>query len=139
MGDKSNILTVYRCLRSEREVRGGIHDEFRAIINRNPEIDFVQGVTGVEAYHNIHKGTMWDEEIDHFPLSYLNGSTQGRLGFIVVRFDYDIGSQDPDKNILLCKPNWNWDKNKKWYRATRDSIEKVVIEKIIEVVPLEKD
>lgn len=85
-------VTIYRCLRSSRKVKGPSylsngkdHDECADIIARNPQLSFEPGLSGVEADHMAYKHTNWEADRKGWPEKYLIGS-KGRLGNILVSF-----------------------------------------------------
>lgn len=133
-------LTIYRCLRSDRQVSGGeVHDECADIIARNPGVGFQPGLTGVEVEHQVHEGTNWDANCDNYPRSYLE-LYEGRLGYIIVSLRLDLlrsADLDWDEDPHFYQPDYLRDEAKRnWYIAGKTTVVRVRVERIIDVVPL---
>ncbi len=133
-------LTIYRCLRSDREVTSSeVHDECADIIARNPGVDFRPGLTGVEVDHEVHEGTNWDADCDNYPRSYLE-QYEGRLGYIIVSVRLDLlrsADLDWDEDPRFYQPDYLWgDKQRNWYIAGKTAVVRVRVERIIDAVPL---
>lgn len=136
----SEELTIYRCLRSDREVSSSkVHNECADIIARNPGVDFRPGLTGVEVYHEVHEDTNWDADYDNYPRSYLE-KYQGRIGYIIVSVRLDLlrsADLDWDEDPRFYQPDYfSGDKKRNWYIAGKTAVVRVRVERVIDVVPL---
>ncbi|MBU1151824.1 hypothetical protein KJ632_03285 [Patescibacteria group bacterium] len=140
-------MRLYRCLNPRRKVRKvlprvgevwGHEDECLDIINRNPDVDFKSGLTGVEVVHKIHELTGWDTDPNGFPRIRLE-DVKGRMGYILVSINLEVcramGWDTPD-NPHFYQPEELRGSHNDWYYPLDTVVTKVLVEKVIDVVPL---
>ena len=135
----SEEIVLYRCLRSARQVSGSgvsetkVQDECADIIARNPGIEFVPGLTGVEVDHMAHVDTNWDTNRAGWPEKYLR-SKRG-LGYILVSFRLRLEQVTgllerlegpgfyPDPHLIAMGYNC--------YKVSKNSVIRVRVEEVV--------
>jgi len=139
---KTNEIVLYRGLRSNRDIGGGVmHDECEDIINRNPNVNFEPGLTGVEVDHMVYKGTVWESSLNDEESTLYLERYQGRMGYIIVSIRTDIGLIGTEDRLV--NPGWlnsprffrpayfRPDQGRNWFEAGITTLARVRIERVI--------
>ena len=117
-------ITLYRCLRVQRPVEGGEHDECEDFLERNRDV--ILG-DGFEMCHEVAAGTNWDAGSAEYPEEFLNGG----LGRVLVSVRASVNGVGLEVDGVKFKKRPDPDKPEyDWWVAETTGIVRVKIEKV---------